>query len=245
MLLPLCGAGKWKWENFGPGSCLISLSYLAFPAREAFNLGGLRGVQIISFGLEKMSWAGSYITSPALCELIFSHTAISSVKPFGNAQWSVSCSSVSAWHSLSQLSPALSLCDNSCLRLVSLRQDQSRRRRQKGENNRGWFDEKVLSGDSLHNYFPYFHSQKESTVYPCTPSVCSSKRGNFCLAALKIFCVKKKKKKLCKLIFKRRDSNIDLIWNNKRLSPCSDIDVQALRCGTDICDICAVAAHIS
>lgn len=117
----LWGVGA-EWENFGPGSCLISLSYLAFSLvklsiSEAF--GGSR--LSLSFGENELSWKLHYL--PGLMRANFSHTTINSVKPFGNAQWSVSCSSVSAWHSLSQLSPELSLCDNSRLGLVSRRQD--------------------------------------------------------------------------------------------------------------------------
>lgn len=117
----LWGVGV-EWENFGPGSRLISLSYLAFPLvklsiSEAF--GGSR--LSLSFGENELSWKLHYL--PGLMWANFSHTTISALKPFGNAQWSVSCSSVSAWHSFSQLSPELSLCDNSRLGLVSLRQD--------------------------------------------------------------------------------------------------------------------------
>lgn len=75
---------------------------------------------LFSFGENELSWKLHYL--PCLMWANFSHTAISALKPFGNAQWSVSCSSVSAWHSFSQLSPGRSLCDNSRLGLVSLRQ---------------------------------------------------------------------------------------------------------------------------
>lgn len=111
---------------------------------QLFGLSGSRGFQswrpsggpdyLFSFGENELSWKLHYL--PGLMWANFSHTAINSVKPFGNAQWSVSCSSVSAWHSLSQLSPELSLCDNSRLGLVSLRQDESRRRRRRQKKER-------------------------------------------------------------------------------------------------------------
>lgn len=110
-----------EWENFGLGSRLISLSYLAFPLvklsiSEAF--GGSR--LSLSFGENELSWKLHYL--PCLMWAHFSHTTISSLKPFGESGV-FPCSSVSAWHSFSQLSPELSLCDNSRLGLESLRQD--------------------------------------------------------------------------------------------------------------------------
>lgn len=86
--LVMWGVGV-EWENFGPGSHLISLSYLAFPLvklsiSEAF--GGSR--LSLSFGENELSWKLHYL--PCLMWAHFSHTAISSPKPFGDAQWSVS-----------------------------------------------------------------------------------------------------------------------------------------------------------
>lgn len=55
----------------GPGSHLISFSYLAFPLARLSISKAVGGGPDYLVRLEKMSLAGSYITCPALCALIF------------------------------------------------------------------------------------------------------------------------------------------------------------------------------
>lgn len=111
-------------ENFGPGSHLISFSYLAFPLARLSISEAFGGSRLsLSFGENELSWKLHYF--PCLMRANFSHTAISWLKPFGNAQWSVSCSSPSAWHSFSQLSAELLLCDNSRLGLYLCTRDDA------------------------------------------------------------------------------------------------------------------------
>lgn len=69
-------------ENLGPGSHLISFSYLAFPlARFSISqaFGGSR--LSLSFGENELSWKLHYF--PCLMCANFSHTAISLLRPFG------------------------------------------------------------------------------------------------------------------------------------------------------------------
>lgn len=99
-------------ENFGPGSHLISFSYLAFPLARLSISDAFGGSRLsLSLGENELSWKLHY--SPCLMRTNFSHTAISPLKTIRNAQWNVWCSSPSVWHSFSQLSAELSLCDNS------------------------------------------------------------------------------------------------------------------------------------
>lgn len=118
-----CGAWDWNEKTLAQVHILFLLAIWPFRLW-SFQSRKPSGGPDYLFRLEKMSWAGSYITSPALCGLIFPTPPLGPLKPFGNAQWSVSCSSVRAWHSFSQLSPMLSpVCDNSRLGLVSRHQD--------------------------------------------------------------------------------------------------------------------------
>lgn len=92
--LPLMWAGGVKWENFGPGSHLISFYLFAVSACKAFNLRGLGGGVgwgwgsrlSLSFRENELSWKLHY----PLCFVwaYFSLSTISVQRPFGETQWS-------------------------------------------------------------------------------------------------------------------------------------------------------------
>lgn len=76
-----------EWGSHGPGSRLIFLTYLAFPLAKLSILQAFRGSRLsLSFGRK---WAELKATLPQpYVNSFFSHTTISSLKPFGDAQWS-------------------------------------------------------------------------------------------------------------------------------------------------------------